>query len=355
MIIIGGGIAGVSLGAELSKRGQAVTLLEAEDQLAYHTSGRSAQQLVLGYGPPAVRELTDLTVEMLLERQQVLEEPVAWPSKFMMVGTEAEIEAHAYPGQIRQDQHAVNQLLPELRPERFTAGALDERSLRTRADAMISWLVDGAEHLDVRLGERVTDAKRTNGTWQVTTTKGTYQADLVINAAGAWADELAQLFGTSPLGLTPLRRTAAILGIDAPISADRCMMMKVDGYYYRYEADDAILASPQEAEPSEAEDAQPRANDIDDLIQEIEADTTLHITGIRSAWTGLRTEAADGVPVVGFDDHQPGFFWLAGQSGYGFQTSLGFARLAADLMLDGAAGQWVSADSVSALAPGRLR
>lgn len=85
MIIIGGGIAGVSLGRELSKRGQQVTLLEAEDQLAYHTSGRSAQQLVLGYGPPAVRELTDLTVNMLESQQRVLAGPVVWPSTFMMV------------------------------------------------------------------------------------------------------------------------------------------------------------------------------------------------------------------------------------------------------------------------------
>ena len=354
MIIIGGGIAGVSLGAELSARGHTVTLLEAEDQLAYHTSGRSAQQLILGYGPPAVRELTDLTVEMLLEHQQVLDQPVAWPSRFLMVGTEAEIDAHAYPGQLRQDHQAIQQLLPELRPERFTAGALDERSLRTRAEAMLSWLAD-AEQLDIRLGERVTDAEHRHGMWHVSTPEGTYRADVVINAAGAWADEIALLFGTRPLGLTPLRRTAAILGIDRRISADRSMMMKVDGYYYRYEADDAILASPQEAEPSPAVDAQPRARDIDELIQQIEADTTLHITEVRSAWTGLRTEASDGVPVVGFDDAQPGFFWLAGQSGYGFQTSLGFARLAADLILDGRAGPWVSEASVTALSPGRLR
>ena len=355
MIIIGGGIAGISLAAELSNRGQAATLLEAEDQLAYHTSGRSAQQLVLGYGPPAVRELTDISVEMLLARQQVLAQPVAWPSRFMMVGTETEIAAHAYPGQTLQDRDAVRQLLPELRPERFTAGALDERSLRTRADAMMAWLVTQAEHCEIRLGERVTAAEHIDGTWYVTTTQGKYQSNVVINAAGAWADQVAQLCGASPLGLTPLRRTAAILGLDRPISSDRCMMMKVDGYYYRYETEDAILASPQEAEPSPAVDALPRANDIDDLIQEIEADTTLHITGVRSAWTGLRTEAADGTPVVGFDDAQPGFFWLAGQSGYGFQTSLGFARLAADLMIDGTAGEWVSHASVTALAPDRLR
>lgn len=125
--------------------------------------------------------------------------------------------------------------------------------------------------------------------------------------------------GRAPLGLTPLRRSAAIL--------------KIGGYYYRYEDKYAILASPQDAEPSAAEDTKPRDTDISAMIEEIQADTVLGITGIRSAWTGLRTEASDGVPVVGFDE-QPGLFWLAGQSGYGSQTSLGFARLAADLVLE---------------------
>ena len=354
MIIIGGGIAGISLGRELSKRGQQVTLLEAEDQLAYHTSGRSAQQLVLGYGPPAVRELTDLTVEMLQSQQRQLDEPVVWPSTFLMVGTESEIDEGAYPGQIRMDAATLRSRVPELRPARFPAGALDERSLRTSAEAMMQWLVADAANLDVHLGERVTAATYDQGTWAVTTNQATYRAETVVNAAGAWADPVAQLFGLAPLELTPLRRTAAILEIDTVLRADRPMVMKADGYYYRYEDDRAILASPQEAVASPPEDAQPRAEDIDALIQELHADTTLHVTGIREAWTGLRTEASDGVPVVGFDEH-PGFFWLAGQSGYGFQTSLGFARLAADLIIDGAAGQWVSRQSVEDLAPARLR
>lgn len=354
MIIIGGGIAGLALGRELSGRGQQVTLLEAEDTLAYHTSGRSAEQLVLGYGPPAVRELTDLTVTMLDAQQQHLSQPVAWPSTFMMVGTETEIADAAFPGQVRVDATRVRQLAPELRADRFVAGALDERSLRTDAEAMIDWLVNDAPHLTIRRGEQVTGASYQRGTWTVTTTRDSYQAEKVINAAGAWADEVAKLSGVEPLGLTPLRRTAAILDIDRPISADRPMIMKVDGYYYRYHAERAILASPQEAIAARPEDAQPRSEDVDALIQEIEADTTLHVTGIQRSWTGLRTQATDGVPVVGFDT-QPGFFWLAGQSGYGFQTTLGFARLAADLLLDGAAGDWVSTASVAALAPDRLR
>lgn len=354
MLIIGGGIAGISLGRELSARGHQVTLLEAEPQLAYHTSGRSAQQLVLGYGPPAVQELTDITVEMLLDQQQTLVQPVAWPSRFLMVGTQAEIDDGAYPGQLRLDAKHLRQLAPELRAERFAAGALDERSLRTKAEAMIDWLVHDATSMTIRRNERVVTAAYDQGMWTVTTNRGSYRSQTVINAAGAWADEVADQCGIAPLGLTPLRRTAAILDLDDSLRPDRPMVMKADGYYYRYEDAHAVLASPQEAVASPPEDAQPNPADIDALIQEIQADTTLHVTGIRQAWTGLRTEAPDGVPVVGFDQH-PGFFWLAGQSGYGFQTSLGFARLAADLLVAGTAGDWVSSQAVQDLDPDRLR
>lgn len=353
MIIIGGGIAGISLGRELSRRGQQVTLIEAEDELAYHTSGRSAQQLILGYGPQAVRELTDITVRMLESQQQVLDEPVVWPSTFMMVGTDQEIAANAYPGQLIQGSEALYATVSELRPGRFSAGALDAKSLRTRASAMIGWLLEEADRLDIRRDERVSSAVYQDGVWHVTTGKGTYTAETVINAAGAWADQVAKMFGVAPLGLVPLRRTAAILETTTPIAPDRCMVMKVGGYYYRYEDDTAILASPQDAVLSAAEDAQPIEDDVSAMIADIHTDTTLNITGVRHAWTGLRTEASDGVPVVGFDRH-PDFFWLAGQSGYGFQTSLGLARLAADLLLDGSAGEWVSQEAVADLAPDRL-
>src|SRR5699024_608227 len=203
-----------------------------------------------------------------------LAQPVVWPSSFMMVGTDEEVEAEAFPGQLRQDFHTLHATVSELRPQRFTAGSLDDRSLRIDASAMLDWLIEDAPNLTIRLAEPVC---------------------------------------IGPLGLVPLRRTAAVLETDTPIAPDRCMVMKIGGYYYRYEDSSAILASPQDSVPSIAEDAQPHRSDIDAMIDQIHADTTLNITGVRSSWTGLRTESSDGVPVLGFDEH-PGFFWLAGQS-----------------------------------------
>src|SRR5699024_2366870 len=114
-----------------------------------------------------------------------------------------------------------------------------------------------------------------------------------------------------------------------------------------------ILASPNEAVPSPAQDAKPNPADITELIQQIETDTSFKILNVQTAWTGLRTEAPDGVPVIGYDT-TPGFFWLAGQSGYGFQTSLACARLAADLILDSTPETWLSTQSISALSPQRF-
>src|SRR5699024_12209828 len=129
----------------------------------------------------------------------------------------------------------LRNLVPELRPQGQTAGARDTRSLVIGSPAMIDWLITEANLVDIRLGERVTDAVFRDGFWTVTTNQNTYTAQTVINAAGAWSDEVAEVFGVAPLGLTPLRRSAAILEIDTPVSADRCMVMNIGGYYYRYE------------------------------------------------------------------------------------------------------------------------
>ena len=157
----------------------------------------------------------------------------------------------------------------------------------------------------------------------------------MVNAAGAWADELAVISGVEKLGLQPYRRTAAIVDVERPLPESCPMVAAADeSFYFRKEGND-VLISPSESVPSGPEDAKPYPGDVEALVARLNAVTTLGIRNVRTAWTGLRTEAADGVPVVGFDAEATGFFWLAGQGGYGFQTSSGIAELAAELILAG--------------------
>ncbi|BCW51420.1 hypothetical protein StoSoilB13_37620 (plasmid) [Arthrobacter sp. StoSoilB13] len=160
-----------------------------------------------------------------------------------------------------------------------------------------------------------------------------FQSAVVVNAAGAWADELAVISGVEKLGLQPYRRTAAIVNVEQSLTRQTPMVAAADhSFYFRAEGDQ-VLISPSETVPSGAEDAKPYAGDVDKLISRLNSVTSLGIRSVDRAWTGLRTEAADGIPVVGFDAEAKGFFWLAGQGGYGFQTSSAIAELAADLIL----------------------
>jgi glycine/D-amino acid oxidase-like deaminating enzyme len=165
-----------------------------------------------------------------------------------------------------------------------------------------------------------------------------FETGVLVNAAGAWADELAVISGVEKLGLQPYRRTAAIAAVERPLPEHSPMVAAADNtFYFRRDGGD-VLISPSETVPSGPEDAKPRPGDVERLVATLNQVTTLGITGVRRAWTGLRTEAADGVPVAGFDAEAPGFYWLAGQGGYGFQTSSAMAELAAAQILAGPQG-----------------
>lgn len=367
-LIVGGGVAGVSLAAHLAERERAaderadVLLLEAEPILAHHTSGRSAQQLIPSYGPDAVRELTRLTLEELDRTQAELAHPVVWPSGFLMAGTEEQVAAGASEAMRRISLDELAQLAPELRIERFEAAGLDTTAVRSDAPRLIHWHAERARSAgaQLRTGARVTGIEpRPAGDGfevSVQTETGTERihARVVVNAAGAWADHVASLAGAAPLELTPLRRTAAVVTLAEPLAPEHPLLDRADeAYYYRPEGEH-LLISPSEAVPSPAEDAQPILAEVEAVIELIRQDTTLQIGPVQRAWTGLRTESPDGVPVVGPDPEVPGLFWLAGQSGYGFQTCSALARVATDLLVDGAVGDWCPAWAAQALDPRRF-
>lgn len=368
ILIIGGGVAGVSLAAHLGERLQArgsggeVLLVEAEPVLAHHTSGRSAQQLIPSYGPEPVRELTSLTLEELRRTQVGLFRPVIWPSSFVMAGTHEDVAANASAAMESIGLEELAALAPEMRLDRFQAAGLDTTAVRSDAPALIDWHASRARAagVELRTGHRVVgiEPSASEDRFAVTlqTPDGSEQveADVVVNAAGAWAHQVAELAGGTPVGLTPLRRTAAIVTLGAPLAPEHPMVVRADdGYYYRREGD-RLLISPSEAVPSVAEDAQPIMAEVDAAIELIHQDTTLRIGPVQRAWTGLRTESPDGVPVVGPDPRRQGLFWLAGQTGYGFQTSSALARLSTDLLVDGEVGDWCPTWAAQALDPDRF-
>lgn len=341
VLIVGGGIAGLSLASTLAGKCN-VAVVEAEQELAYHSSSRSARQLIPSYGPDVVQELTVRTLELMAARDAELPEPVLTPRSFMLIGTEASVQAEA-SGQMTAITHAeALELCPALKPESFTAAGLDKGSFGCNAPLLMADHRARAEAAgaDIITGARVHSAQRLGSGWEVGAGQEAFQAAVLVNAAGAWADELAVISGVEKLGLQPYRRTAAIVDVEHSLPEHSPMVAAADkSFYFRRDAG-GVLISPSEAVPSGPEDARPRPGDIERLIARLNQVTTLGIRGVRNAWTGLRTEAADGIPVAGFDAEAPGFYWLAGQGGYGFQTSSAMAELAAAQILAGqGAGQ----------------
>jgi len=170
---------------------------------------------------------------------------------------------------------------------------------------------------------------RMNGRWKVQTRNGEIHTDVIINAAGAWADVIAGQCGLAPLGLVPKRRTALVF--QAPPEHDTTnwpMINDIDETFYFKPDAGRILASPEEATPMPPCDVQPDEYDIAVTVDRIQQATTMEIRRIDNKWAGLRSFFDDGVPALGFDPRAEGFFWLAGQGGYGITTSDAMARLA---------------------------
>lgn len=334
VVIVGGGIGGLSLAAALAGR-CTVALVEAEQSLAFHTSSRSARQLIPSYGPAVVQDLTIRTLEMLAERDAGSATPILTPRGFMLVGDEETVRAEASGNMHPISHDEAMRLCPALNPESFAAAGLDNGSFGCNAPLLLEEHRQTAEAagVDIITGAKVHSAQRLGSGWQLGAGTEGFQSGVVVNAAGAWADELAVISGVEKLGLQPYRRTAAIVNVENPLTSDTPMVCAADDTFYFRAEGNQVLISPSETVPSGAEDAKPYSGDVESLINKLNAVTSLGIRSVDRAWTGLRTEAADGIPVVGFDAEAPGFFWLAGQGGYGFQTSSAIAELAAALIL----------------------
>lgn len=347
--IIGAGIAGTSLAyrlAEASGTGEHIVLLEREDRPGYHSTGRSAAVYTETYGPPVIRALTAASRPFFDNPPPGFsEQPLLHPMGVMLIGGKDRREkadalyeqCRALTPSIRFLQgHEISDLVPVLRPAWTAFGILEPDAMSMDVAAIHEGYLRGFKAAG---GDVITDADvigigHAANDWEIESRNGTIKAEIVINAAGAWADEIAEKAGLGALGIVPKRRTALVF--QAPGEYDTAtwpMINDIDETFYFKPDAGRILASPEEATPMPPCDVQPDEYDIAVTIDRIEKATTMEIRRIDNKWAGLRSFFDDGVPVLGFDARTDGFFWLAGQGGYGITTSDAMARLAAHQLL----------------------
>lgn len=332
-LIVGGGIAGLSAAARLARHGRAI-VIEAEEALGYHSSGRSVSFSHYGIGNAAVRGLT-------AHSRPFFAPPLAQASSTLYFADRdslPDLEALAadmalFTDAIRSvDASEMAALFPPLRPSAIS-GLLDPTGLKLDADLILQSLaraVKGAGGL-ILTGRR---AAALEPGWTLRTETGeSFTAPVLINAAGAWADAVAALAGVAPLGLLPKRRT--IIVVDPPQGAHAetwPFVHSAAGDFYLLPEAGRLLVSPVDEVADDPCDAQPEEYDIALAADRLEHYTTIPVARIAHRWAGLRTFMPDRVPTAGFAPDAPGFFWLAGQGGYGFQTAPAMAEIAEALI-----------------------
>ena len=347
VLIIGGGIAGASLACWLAPHLR-VTVLERESQPGFHATGRSAALYMPSYGSPQVRALTLASGAFLAQPPPgFCDTALLSPRGALRVanlGQQAQLDAHwtllqaltlAAPDRARRLSRAdACAMVPVLRPDRVIGAVFEADAFDMDVNALHQGYLRAMRRAGGTLvcNAGVTAISRSGADWQVQAGSvgggagggggGTYRAPLLVNAAGAWVDEVAQLAGVAPIGIEPRRRSALLFA--PPVGLDcRHWPMVIGAGEDWYVKPDAgqLLGSPANADPVAPQDVQPEALDIALAIDRIERLTTLRIPRPSHTWAGLRSFVADGDLVGGFDAVAPGFFWLAAQGGYGIQTS----------------------------------
>jgi D-arginine dehydrogenase len=369
VLIIGAGMAGASAAYFLASH-RRVVLLEREAQPGYHATGRSAAMYSETYGNATVRALTTASKPFYFDPPKGFSDyALVTPRGSLIVGAATDqTQLRAVWQELRTlvpnvqwwTQAEILQHVPVLRPELAHCGVFEPDAMDMDVHAIHQGFLRGAKAAGAQLvcGAGVQQVHHEAGGWRVDTPAGSFVAPVLINAAGAWCDELAQLAGVVTVGLVPKRRTA--FTTEAPAGCDISTWPLVidarETFYFKPDAG-VLLVSPANEDPVRAQDVQPEELDVAIAVDRVETATTLQIRQVRRKWAGLRSFVADKTPVVGFAPDAPGFFWLAGQGGYGIQTAPAMGELAAALVQ----GLPVPADMASLgvreqdLAAGRLQ
>lgn len=364
IVIIGAGIAGASLGYELAT-GHSVAMLERESVGGMHSTGRSAALFFYPYGTETMSRLALASLPFLKQPPEGFTDvPLLTPRDTIWLARED--QADAFAALAAPFQAMDNPLVPldcaktiaayPILDPAYASGrmGLDRNAFDIDVHALHSAYLRGFR---ARGGTCLTNAEalaiaRADDHWTVTTPDRQITANHIVNAAGAWADDVARLAGAAPAALTVTRRTMVMLPpLDIEMTDWPCFIDASEQFYFKPEGK-TLLVSPADETETEPGDAQPDELDVAIAIDRLETATTVRVRSVGQRWAGLRTFAADHDPVIGWDPHLPGFFWLAGQGGAGIMTSPAIARMAASLLtgeeLPGdLAGLGIRADAVS--------
>ncbi|HET6473830.1 MAG TPA: FAD-binding oxidoreductase [Pseudomonadales bacterium] len=342
VIVVGGGMAGMSCAANLAPHCD-VTVLEAEDAPGYHSSGRSAASYIEPYVNRTIFTLTHAS-RPFFENPPAgfADAPLVTPRADLMIAAAAKaplIDAYLArwselcPGLVEVDAVEARRRAPLLRAAAVARAVADPNVM----DIDVHGLLNGFRRmLKANGGELVTRSRvqslaRVGGRWRVDVDGRRSTCDVVVDAAGAWGDQLARRAGVEPVGLVPKRRSVVLLKSERDVSAWPMVHEVESEFYFKPDAG-RLLLSPADATPSEPCDAQPDEYDLAVAVERFERATDMTVTRIEHRWAGLRSFVTDSLPVVGFEPSASGFFWLIGQGGFGIQTSPTMGRLSAALV-----------------------
>lgn len=349
VLVVGAGIAGASLAAHLAA-GRRVALIEAEPAAGYHSTGRSAALWVLNYGPPDVRALTGLSRGFFeAPPPGFAEAPLLRRRPVVFLAPPEQREAlHRLlaegSGLREAGLDEVRALIPALRPGYAVAAAVEDDAFDVDVAALHAGFLRRVRAGSgvLVLGARVERIERVGGVWRVRAGEAEVTAPVLVDAAGAWGDEVARRAGVAPLGLLPKRRTAALIAPHPYDVADWPLVNDVaHTWYARPEARAKLMVSPADETETHPHDVRPEELDVALAVARMQQALGIEVRRVEHAWAGLRTFTPDGGLALGWDGAAEGFFWCVGQGGYGIQTSPAAGRLAADLIAGrdpGAAG-----------------
>lgn len=366
--IIGGGIAGLSLAYFLAPH-RSVVVIEREEGLGYHSTGRSAAEFVLRYNAPEVCALATISktffdnppdgfadVALLKQRGGIMIANAEKITRFEEVFAE---ESRANPELQRLTVDEAISRVPILRRDYVAAACYDPHFWDIEVENLLQGYVRGARRHGAAIVERsdVLAPRQEDGRWALSTNAGDISAKTIVNAAGGWADPVAELFGVSPVGIVPHRRTA--ITVDLPDGIDALTLPEInelDEDFYMKPEGGRLLASPADATPCAPADVQPEEIDVAWAAHYIEEATTVPVRRVFKSWAGMRSFSPDKLPVIGFARERPDFFWLAGQGGYGILTSPALGALAANLVIGAVAPDGFQAAGLDAamFSPARL-